>query len=69
MKITAAVMIGLCGGLRGENILLTYIMDMIKFLEENSIQHRMGHVVVTLQGGFKIETGDKCHMFLLVYMN
>ena len=55
-EIAVAVLIGICGGLRGEEIFLTAITGMIQFWEETRIHPNIGHVVVTMQGKVKVET-------------
>ena len=53
----AAVLIGFCGGLRGEEILLKSLTVILEFLEETRIQPNMGHVMATLQGKLKVKLG------------
>ena len=49
-EIAVAVLIGICGGLRGEEIFLTAITGMIQFWEEIRIHPKIEHVMVTLHG-------------------
>ena len=64
--MTAAVVIGLCRGLLGEEVLLTSMKEIQKKWEQTRLKKDKSHVMVTLKGGFKGETGDKWHMLLLV---
>ena len=62
----AAVVIGLCGGLRGEEVLLSSPKGVIKFWEETRLRKGQPHIMVNIQGRFKGETGGKWHMVPLV---
>ena len=53
-------------GSKGRRILLTSLTGMLNLWEENTTHTNIGHVMVTLQGTFKGETGYKCHIMLLV---
>ena len=66
MELVAAVLIYFCASLREEEIFLTSLTVMLQFWEETRIHHKMGYVVVTIQGVFKGETGDKYEMLMLV---
>ena len=67
--MAAAVVIGLCRGLREEEVLLTYMKDILKNWEETRLRKEKSHVMVNLKGRFKGEPGDKCHMLLLADIN
>ena len=64
--LVASVMIGFRGGLRGEEFLLASLEGMLKFWEETRIMRNQYHIMVTLRGRFKGETGGKWHMLPLV---
>ena len=61
-EIAAVVLIGFCWSIRGEEIYLTSLPVMFQFLEDTRIHYNMGHVMVTMQGMSKGETGNKWHM-------
>ena len=59
-----AVVIGLFGGLRGEEFFLTSLKGMLKLWEETIKKKYLSHIMVTLKGQFKGETGKSgtcCH--------
>ena len=60
------MVIGFCRGLRGEEVLLTSTKGILKVWEDKRLKKEKSHVMVTLKGRFKGETGDKWHMLLLV---
>ena len=64
--VAAVVEIGFCGGLRGEKGFLTRLKGILKFLEDNMFKKGKPHVMVTLQGRFKWETGENWHMVPLL---
>ena len=64
--LTEAVVLGFGGGLRGEDILLASLEGMLKFWEEIRLMINQYHVMVTLKGRFKVETGGIWHMLPLV---
>ena len=64
--MTAAVVIGLCRGLRGEEVLLTSMREILKNWELTRLKKEKYHVMVTFKGRLKGETGNKWHMLLLV---
>ena len=53
------VFIGFYGGLRGEEVFLTSLKGGLKLWEEKRNNKEFPHVVVTLKGRFKKETGEK----------
>ena len=61
-----AVVIRFCGGLRGEEVLLTPLKGMMNSWEETRLRKGQSHVMVNLQGKFKGDTGEKWHMIPLV---
>ena len=62
----SAVVVGLCGGLRGEEVFLVYLKGMLKFWEEKINKKDLSYIMVTLKERFKGENGEKWHMFPLV---
>ena len=64
--MTAAVLIGLCRGLRGEEVFLISMKEILKNWEETRLKKEISHVMVTSKGWFKGETGDKWHILLSV---
>ena len=64
--LAAAVVIGFCRGLWGEEVFLTSTKGILKLSGGEQAEERKSHVMVTLKGWFKGETGDKWHMLLLV---
>ena len=64
--MAAAALIGLCRGLRGEEIFLTSMKEILKNWEETRLKKEISHVMVTMKGQFKGETGDKWHIILSV---
>ena len=61
-----AVFIGFCGGLWGEEFFLTHLKGMLKLWEETIKEKYPSHIMVTLKGRFKGETGEKWHMLPLL---
>ena len=61
-------MIGFFGGLQGEEVFLTSMKGIIKFWEETEMKKGKSHVMVTLKGRFKGETGEKWNMLPLLYI-
>ena len=59
------VFIGFYGGLRREEVFLTYLKGGLKLWEETSNNKEFPHVVVTLKGRFKKETREKWCMLPL----
>ena len=64
--MAVAVVIGLCRVLRGEEVLLTSMKEILKNWEQKRLKKEKYHIMVTLKRGFKGETGNKWHMLLLV---
>ena len=60
------VVIFFCGGLRGEELFLTSLKGMLKLWGETIKKKDCLHIMVTLKGRFKGETGEKWHMLPLV---
>ena len=58
-------MIGLCRKLWGEDVLLTSMKET-KIWEETRLKKEKSHLMVTLKGQFKGETGEKWNMLILV---
>jgi hypothetical protein len=56
--------IGYCGGLRGEEIILTSLDGMNKNMEAG-LKHSTPHVPLALRGRFKGETGEQWHFLPL----
>ena len=46
----AEVVIGLCGGLRGEEVFFSSLKGMLKFWEETRLRKQQPYSMVTLQG-------------------
>ena len=51
------MVIGFCGGLRGEEEFFTSLKGVLKFWEDTRLNKGKPHVMVTLQGRFKGKTG------------
>ena len=64
----AAVVIGFCRGLQREEVVLKSMKSILKFWEETEMKKEKPHIMVTLKGRFKGETGKKWHMLPLLYM-
>ena len=64
--MAAALVIGLCGGLRGGEFFLTYLKGILKFCEETRNRKDLSHIMVILKGRFKGNIGEKWHMLPLV---
>ena len=64
-----AVVIGFCGGLHVEEVFITSLKEMLKFWEETRIKKDFPYIMVTLEVRFKVETGEKWHMFPLADTN
>ena len=64
--MAAAVLIGLCRGLWGEEVFLISMKEILKNWEETRLKKEISHVVLTMKGQFKGETGDKWHILLSV---
>ena len=60
--LDAAVVIGFCGGLRGEELFMMSLKGMLKFWEDSRKNKHLSHVMVTLKGRFKGETGEIWHV-------
>ena len=56
--LDVAVVIGLCGGLQGEEVFLKSLKGMLKFWEETRNKKDLSHIMVTFKGRFKVETGE-----------
>ena len=48
--VMAEVVIGLCGGLRGEEVFFSSLKGMLKFWEETRLRKQQPYSMVTLQG-------------------
>ena len=59
-------MIGFGGGLRGDEIFLESLNGMLKFWEETRKIRNQSHIMVTLNGTFKVYMVEKWHMLPLV---
>ena len=64
--LSVAAVIGLCGGLLGGEVFLTYLKGVLKFWEETRNNKYLSHIMVTLKWQFKGENVEKWHMLLLV---
>ena len=64
--LVAAVVIGLYGGLLGEEVFMTSLKGMLKFWEEKRNNKDLSHIIVTLKGRFKGKNGEYWHMLPLV---
>ena len=51
------MVIGFCGGLRGEEVFLTSLKGVLQLWEEKIKNKYFSHIVVTLKGWFKVDTG------------
>ena len=59
------MIIGVCEGLRGEEVFLTSMKGTLNFWEETRKRY-LSHTMVTLKGWFKGKTGEKWHMLPLL---
>ena len=50
--LAASVVIGLCGGLFGEEFFLIYLKGMLKIWEETRNNKDFSHIMVTSKGWF-----------------
>ena len=64
--LDATVLIGLCVGLRGEELFLMSLKGMLKLREETKKKKYLSRIMVTLKGRFEGDTGEKWHMLPLV---
>ena len=64
--VDVAVVVSLCGDIRGENVFLTSLKGIVKFWGKTRLKKGQPHIMVTLQGRLKGETGENWHMVPLV---
>ena len=64
--LSAAAIIGFCGGLQREEAFMNSLKGMLKFWEETRNKKEILHIMVTLKGQLKGKTGEKWHMLTLV---
>ena len=66
--MAAAVVIAFCGVLRGGEVFMKSLKGMLQFWEKTRKKNDLSHITVTLKGRFKGKTGEKWHMFPLIYI-
>jgi hypothetical protein len=60
-EVAVYVLAEYCGGLRGEEGLLISLAGMLKYWEATRT-HANSHIMMTLHGRFKGETGERWHL-------
>ena len=62
------MVIGFFRGLRGEECFLTSMKGILNIFDETRMKKEKSHVIVTLKGRFRIETGYKWNILALLYI-
>ena len=55
-----------CSSLRGSEGFMMERYDLVSIVSRGAVDEDIPHMVVPLLGHFKGETGERCHLFMMV---